>query len=176
MKLELKHIVGYLPYGLKVIHTDFEPEGSFTQEAEIETISTECICFKSKWSASDYYFDDPDSEIKPILRPLSNLTKEIEVNGEKFVPIVELAKLTHIKEKHIFEISQSVKGECDGVKYSFGFYNGSFWMRRLRGKKWVDNAVFSQDELFEKLDEWHFDWKYNLIKNGLAIDINTLES
>jgi hypothetical protein len=26
-------------------------------------------------------------KIKPILRPLSDLTKEIEVNGEKFIPI-----------------------------------------------------------------------------------------
>jgi len=111
---------------------------------------------------------------KPILRPLSDLIKEIEINGEKIVPIIELAKLTHIKDNHIAEISQSVKGECDGVKYSFGFYNGSFWMRRLRGKKWVVNDVFSQDELFEKLDEWHFDWRYDLIKNELAIDINTL--
>lgn len=33
----------------------------------------------------DVYLD----EVKPILRPLSDLTKEIELNGEKFVPIQE---------------------------------------------------------------------------------------
>lgn len=120
------------------------------------------------------YYDVEEGDFEIILRPLSDLIKEIDHNGEKIIPIVELAKLTHIKENHIAEISQSVKGTCDGVKYSFGFYNGSFWMKRLRGTKWVDNAVFNQDELFDKLNEYHFDWKYDLIKKKLAIDINTL--
>lgn len=66
MKLELKHLAGYLPYGLKY-----------------------------EWSNSIYYYEhcssrDFDYEnSKPILRPLSYLTKEIEVYGEKFVPIKE---------------------------------------------------------------------------------------
>ena len=155
MKLELKHVVGYLPYKLKMIsYNDFVSPS--IRELRVDGFQ--------------FMIDTR----KPILRPLSDLIKEIEINGEKIVPIIELAKLTHIKDNHIAEISQSVKGECDGVKYSFGFYNGSFWMRRLRGKKWVVNDVFSQDELFEKLDEWHFDWRYDLIKNELAIDINTL--
>ncbi len=30
---------------------------------------------------------------KPILHPLSDLTKEIDHNGEKFVPVVEIMKI-----------------------------------------------------------------------------------
>jgi len=35
---------------------------------------------------------------KPIVRPLSQLTQEIEHNGEKFIPIVELFKIEFIDE------------------------------------------------------------------------------
>lgn len=48
------------------------------------------------------------NEIKPILRPLSDLTKEIEVNGEKFVPLDILDKRNNIGLIEILEDSDLI--------------------------------------------------------------------
>ena len=86
------------------------------------------------------------NEIKPILHPLSDLTKEIEHNGEKFVPTEKL--------DHILTI-----------------YDNSVILE-LRDYKRIDLIKYPLD-IIQKLYEWHFDI-HNLIENGLAIDINTL--
>lgn len=61
---------------------------------QIDCISDGFISFKI---SADWYFNVCHREIKctPILYPLSCLTEEIEVYGEKFVPIVELLKLKY---------------------------------------------------------------------------------
>lgn len=77
MKLELKHLALYLPYGLKIkVVNGFYKYDIMT------------LCDKGGLSnvAISTVIDDYE-EFKPILRPLSDLTKEIEHNGEKFVPI-----------------------------------------------------------------------------------------
>lgn len=75
MKLELKHLAPYLPYGLKIINES----GTGTQQL-------------NKISISHIILYDRIKEVKPILRPLSDITKEIEHNGEKFVPYNEIRK------------------------------------------------------------------------------------
>jgi len=85
MKLELKHLAGYLPYGLDFIRYE---------AMEIDRIGNQVI-----WSEGKYPFKTQLNAVtlnqfnyttsKPILRPLSNLTKEIELNGEKFLPYVK---------------------------------------------------------------------------------------
>jgi hypothetical protein len=77
MKLELKHLAGYLPYGLKC--TDGELIGIRNHIGWMGE-------FKFEYGSKHI----PVQSIKPILRPLSDLTKEIEVNGEKFVPVEKL--------------------------------------------------------------------------------------
>lgn len=75
MKLELKHLAGYLPYGLKYKNT--KNDNIHTAR----TLSTEINMVDFGWGdAMDMH------EVIPIFRPLSDLTKEIEHNGEKFVP------------------------------------------------------------------------------------------
>lgn len=69
MKLELKHLAPYLPYKVKILNG----------WGDIHTMNYT-------------HLDDNGNNgvifgIKPILRNLSDLTKEIEHNGEKFVPI-----------------------------------------------------------------------------------------
>jgi hypothetical protein len=64
-KLELKHLAPYLPYGLRIKGKNLNPT----------TLNHDCL----DWVLNRHY--------KPILRPLTDLTKEIEVNGEKFVSI-----------------------------------------------------------------------------------------
>lgn len=69
MKLELKHIAPYLPYGLKFKTAD----GWCT----LLTINYDDSIINESYEES-YELN----EIKPILRPLSDLMKEIEVNGK----------------------------------------------------------------------------------------------
>ncbi|TCV17171.1 hypothetical protein EDC17_101190 [Sphingobacterium alimentarium] len=77
-QLELKHLAPYLPYGLTVILG--------TTERNITAVSID-----SRFVFVDAYKGSRDKQtagienIKPILRPLSDLTKEIVHNGEKFV-------------------------------------------------------------------------------------------
>jgi len=85
-------------------------------------------------------------EFSPILRPLSDLTKEIEINGEKFVP----------KDKFDHEMS---------------FYSDSVVLE-MRDYKRI-NLLDHPLKILNKLFEWHFD-VFGLIPEGLAIDINTL--
>lgn len=76
MKLQLKHLSPYLPYGVQIEVTDFCVElGSYEQKKE--TYITTLDAYRL------HYFN---TDMRLILRPLSDLTKEIEHNGEKFVP------------------------------------------------------------------------------------------
>ena len=161
MNLELKHLAGYLPYGLKVSHTNWN---------EILTMD---YCGDNSESLSIL---DVEEYAKPILHPLLDLSNEIEINGNNFVPIVELAKIG-TSEKKCY-ITNSNFGSCyvDAIndKKGFFFYQNSGYFFWQVGKNAEPRIVENQLELFNKLFEWHFDI-YGLIENGLAININTLK-
>jgi hypothetical protein len=129
MELERKHLAPYLPYGLK-----WKMEGfpGFEQQY-----------FNTR-------VDYSTKKMKPILRPLSDLTKEIEHNGEKFVP------------------AESV------VSFYKGCRSGSdFKIVMDQFTKRLKEQILSYDQV-QKLFEWHFD-VFGLIESGLAIDINTIK-
>ena len=96
-----------------------------------------------------------DEDIAPLFiseyglcpRPLSDLTKEIEHNGEKFVPSKEIHKY--------------YPNELIDVSYIFS-------MKYIDIKSLPFWAVI-------KLIEWKFDL-FNGIKNKEAIDVNNLET
>jgi hypothetical protein len=161
MKLELKHLAGYLPYGL----------GIYSETYGIKSIMT--ISGNGGDNPSDSIESVLSGKFKPLLRPLSSLVKEIEVNGERFVPIVELAKLAFFKTEGA-ELCGNFARLEDG--YSFHFSNNTdgvcFSCRKgYDGKRWDYNCfVPNQLVLFQKLYEWHFDI-YGLIDKGLAIAI-----
>jgi hypothetical protein len=85
------------------------------------------------------------NEMKLLLRPLSDLNKEITVDGETFVPAEKL--------KLSYDIGDSIS------IYDFFF----------------DSAVGMEDVIFvlESLYKWHFDLN-DLITKGQAIDLNTI--
>lgn len=67
MKLTIEHLAPYLPYELKILNG----------WGDIKTL---------KYTHLDDEGNGFIGHVKPILRPLSDLTKEIEHNGEKFTP------------------------------------------------------------------------------------------
>ena len=129
-KLELKHLAGYLPYGLKMLaNNDF-------------------VSPKIRELTIDGYQFIVNTR-KPILRPLSDLTKEIEHNGEKFMPIRKFYDMRHVSESEL-----------------------DIW-----GKELINDIKKGKEfklSHFEKLYEWHFDI-HRLIEKELAVDINTLK-
>lgn len=147
MELELKHLAHYLPFGFKVLRA-YNKEimllngisAPYTIEA-VELYNYEnCALLAFGGGKIDEYDD-----FKPILRPLSDLTKEIEHNGEKFVPYIKLYN----------DYPRLTKSEI-------GFLNDL-----------IDKTLEIEYRIVQKLLEWHFDI-HNLIENGLAININTL--
>ena len=80
--LTLEHVSAYLPYKLKAYQTVFTQvkggKDKATKEIRIVNSTTIYNFFQlGKYKAHEH--------VKPILRPLSDLTKEIEHNGVKFV-------------------------------------------------------------------------------------------
>lgn len=103
-KLTLKEIASYLPYGLKF--TVNYPDGSIGQnEMTILNIMN---------------FVDETTSGKIILRPLSDLTKEITVNGETFVPLVTLYNSDYYR-----------KGMNEVISNVMHLKNQIFWYSRL---------------------------------------------
>ena len=95
----------------------------------------------------DEFYVDID-KFKPILHPLSDLNKEIEHNGERFVP------LRRLLERRGFDLSQISQYFVDE---HLGFYSD---IRLLE----IPDAIM--------LTEWHF----NLMNEGESfIDVNALD-
>jgi len=91
MELEIKHVGFYLPYGLKAINTH---RGFIVDIFGIQ-LDLDIIHNLGK---------TPIRFINPILRPLSDITKEIEHNGERFVPYEKLGKRPNLLDYKIEEI------------------------------------------------------------------------
>ena len=111
---------------------------------------------------------------KLVLRPLSDLTKEIEHKGEAFVPIVELAKIAFTNSRYSFKLSDGVDKFVwidDGDWNNFQFYFDGVNFHYDGYGRFIPNQL----HLFQKLIEWHFDLAY-LVSKGEAIDVNTLET
>lgn len=78
MKLEIRHLAPYLPYELNIL---------ITESGEIvKMLSLDAFLFRNQVAIETNRGSLGSMWFKPILRPLSDLTKEIEHNGEKFTP------------------------------------------------------------------------------------------
>jgi hypothetical protein len=75
-KLTIEHLAPYLPYGLSIDTSKLENGYSIMTMCDKGGLSNISI-----GNVMDEY-----PYTKPILRPLSDLTKEIDHNGERFVP------------------------------------------------------------------------------------------
>ena len=87
MKLEIKHLAPYLIHRLTFL-MESEPNSKEPNIEELKSLDMGLNMVNFGWGNAK-----PFTEIKPILRPLSSLDKEIEVNGERFVPIEKMKEL-----------------------------------------------------------------------------------
>ena len=181
MKLELKYLAPYLPYGIKVmvpygiddlvgIHfsddTDYNKTSITKHNINNPLANTECQTLNF-------------TDIKPILRPMSDLDKEIKVNEDYVITMEEIfisafggiggCGITNNGDK-IF-IAQYC---TEKITFNTSYLCFETYAIAPDGEsEW--NPPFNQLQLFEKLYQYHFD-VFGLIEQGLAIDINTLQS
>ena len=92
----------------------------------------------------------------PVLRSLSDLTKEVEHNGETFFPFDYLLN----------QYDDDYFADTDYEAYLYEFIRKEFTSHHLK---------YLHFGLIKQLIEWHFDIA-GLIEKGEAIDVNALET
>lgn len=157
--LELKDICGYLPYGLMQKH--YNDVCSFT-------IATQSCMGK------DVFHEMPIRFGKPILRPMSDLTKEIRQNcynnSKPFIPIVELACMLEAQGYwRVYGAGAADFGEDGESCIAQLVFDGDHFVYTVDDEYDTFNSV----AIYDKLNAWMFDYR-GLIPAGLAIDVNTL--
>ena len=181
MKLELKHLASYLPYKLKVASGDWYDEdckldriGTMVMNYDNYTpnnISINQLCGNIDGKFTIYGVIK--RKAKPILRPLSDLTKDID----GVVHLVELAKIEHPCSIYHSFTGSSVEvagNENNSLNFRFDFDN-EFFINSEFDCDDIYYPVMYQLELYEYLFKNHFD-VYGLIEKGLAIDVNMIEN
>lgn len=139
MKLELRHLAPYLPYGLKCYSKEKLPFSEFFEskkEAQVYEMGVISMMGVLKGNGT------------PLLRPLSDLTKEIEHNGETFEP------------------DTWFNGQSETMHFEEDFLRG------ITRRETSYNITQCSYNVLNKLFEWHFD-VFGLIEQGLAIDKNS---
>lgn len=118
------------------------------------------------------------SDLKIIKRPLSDISKEISIEGINFVPIEELYNLAFGGFSEVIIKNKNGIVSCENCIEKL-----TFWIDHIDFKT-IGIAPDGENEwsqpikllnLFEKLNEWDFDI-YDLLSKGLAIDINTIQN
>lgn len=144
-----KQIISYLPYGVRCeilnYKSDYVGLRYSTLNGFYHIIGEPYFTYDGGSTGKSI------KDMKIILRPLSDLTKEIEVNGEKFIPLEKLNE--DVISKYRLEI-------IDSKIYLLADYHEGY-------------NVLSYNSPKDKLLEWGFDI-YGLIESDNAIDINTL--
>lgn len=201
MKLEIKHLAPYFPYALKCqAMGEHTPDSEYSDNPipkifEIQGFSdTTVIDLHEKDRTVNEQYDI--DECFPVLRQFSDLIKEITFEGEKIIPLVELAKLEYpeiinsvldidyLEDKHssmariFLELKSQEQEEDQEPEVRLLVYSvvpstnkNSFSCFDMNSRRLSSPSRIL--EMFMKLFEWHFD-VFGLIDEGLAVDINSL--
>lgn len=123
-----------------------------------------------KWNAQSSEGQSyPIEQLRPKLRPMSELEFPMKHNGIEITPLIELLQFGGMHYSSISVVKNRVYGKWDDnlaygkdemwyLESHNGFYKKSDGMVSF---------VSNQLDLFQKLFEWHFD-VYGLIARGLA--------
>lgn len=190
MKLELIHLAPYMPYGLNIAY--FDDERGFMKYCKISELRIEeCTIIDSQ-----YQFDVLFEELKPILRPMSDMSKVINFESKNFIPLIYLYNISNEKpydEEFNYEFIDSWGAgkilkvfNYNKLDYTEFIYSEFNFRKDTRHEKGfyrygmtlphsisVHSELKNQYFLHELLFKWHFD-VFGLIDAGLAIDINTV--
>lgn len=193
-KIGSKDLISYLNYGLNIKPPEnfiFNGTRTDLEKLTLHGIKGDYVCFKE---TSGFY---PIHLFKPILRPLSDLTKTIKLenynNGEEFIPIVEMAKIADCHFVNIPKLKGIEEFEEDGCKviqvhweddrekyFEFSYGLDDFEVDRGKNDGFTMTlrtfwAIHNPGKVIDFMHMCHFDTK-RLIKSGLAIDINDLNN
>lgn len=159
-QLKLEHLQGYLAYGLNLYGA------SDVWTINMLTANGKCTIWNGLHNQL-LSIDELAQDFDLILHPLSDLTKEIKHNGERFVPLERLYDLNGSEgEKWFFEwVDKKRKIICD-IHVMFPQESYRIW-----NTFHINQLSFKQAQ---QLHEWHFDI-HGLIEKGLAVDINELK-
>lgn len=142
-RLTIEHLSPYLPYKLVVWHR----RHSYPKSTSLRELTPTVLCYVEVGGINT---------IKPILRPISDLTKEINHRGETFVPWMKLRN--EIKSNPIVSHIDEFKSiHVDFEDYAPGY-----------------SLTHEGIPIINKLHSWLFDTQ-NLIESGLAISVHDLE-
>lgn len=181
MKLELKHLAPYLPYGLKVLRSRINGNERHT----VRGMSAYNI-----FTQSDGTSLISIKKIKPILRPLSDLTNAITHDGNTFIPLLELANSNYYIESNLsnkfdlfqknndsYYIAYSSKESINKYQFNVGTFDEKGGDNNLYFRFYSHNNRernhYSDITNYQNMFRWHFD-VFGLIDKGLAVDINTI--
>jgi len=158
-KPTLEEIAIYLPYGLEIEIHNYKSDYVGIKRAKVNGHYFIGSNLYLKYEGGSTGKSYPESSI--ILRPMSDIDKEIEVDGEKFVPF-EILNL-----EHTFFLSEDCKKFGDGTveEWCLDELDEEFSYWKL---EWLPHRII------QKLASWFFDIN-NLIEQGKAIDINTIK-
>ena len=184
-RLELKDIAGYLPYGLNVqSQGSYDSFGFTTTQKAIGVFHGEIILDPKRINLQCCWVTHErallrDDVTKPFLRPMSDLFKEIEANGETITVIAKVAEI----------YGYISHGEVEGNAWGwdipisddyqdcyFGWDDDWFHYFNNDGEGGLDSTGCKLPfhiEIMDMLHRYHFDYR-GLIDKGLAIDINAL--
>ena len=167
--LTIKELATYLPYELKIknIHPNIN--------GFINTLDCILLHRMFNWETENTLNIKWN---KPILHPLSDLTKPITHNGETFVPMEKLCNDFCNRTPCNPEFGTSkILMHADnggGLKWWFVYHRNKMTFELSDDNRDMSNHTIPQYEMFQKLFEWHFD-VFGLIPRNLAIDINTIK-
>jgi hypothetical protein len=158
-KLTLKELAPYLPYGLSIQRQ--EVHSSESEISKLKGISiNEEISILIHSECSMYYYEDYIEIIKPILRPLSDLTGDIKHKESELNVIEEIYCDSWMAGRHEVEVTRRgyvIISNDDGSEIDIC----------------IEKPQTNEFWVFEILLKHHFD-VFGLIDRGLAIDVNTL--
>lgn len=142
----------YLPYGVKAIIGNIRCNIAYLSSKKIAIIRKDGMgeIEKYKWE----YLQE--NRIKLVLRPLSDLTKEIEHNGEKFVPLRVLNEYMPL----FGDVYEIYIDDNSDVRLLANYQKGRDVIRGLDPKN--------------MLMKWHFD-VFGLLDKSLAINLNEVK-
>lgn len=173
-ELTLTDIAGYLPYGLKIQDED-QDIWTIRQLGNVDPCMDGDVGLISDDGCYEYYTYIDD--IKPVLRPIQDLYKEItdkDYNGGKlFVPIVELAKIAGLSKLEVsVGISQYIFDDYAAYDFKWSDDRCSFVLT----EKDSNNALkeYGNYRLFDLLHRLKLDFR-GLIDAGLAVSVHDLK-